>query len=261
MRTITSLFAGLLAAAIAGCASVQPPLPPPPVHADGGTLWRIISTQCLPGQRERHDPSPCAKASIEGGEAHGFVLLKDRDGVAQYLLMPSAKITGIEDPAVLAPDAANYFDKAWDERQVVPDRLGRPLDRTQLSVAVNSIYGRSQDQLHLHIDCVDKDVAAALNHLAIPHDAAWAANRVTLEGHAYRVRWLAADRLAATNPFQLLAQSFPSARREMAAWTIALVGAVGPGGEPGFYLLADRVDPAIGDRASAEELQDHACSH
>jgi CDP-diacylglycerol pyrophosphatase len=259
MRTLAFLFAGLLAVALAGCAVGPAPLPPPPVHVNGGTLWRIISTQCLPGMRERQDPSPCARVSVDGGEAHGFVLLKDREGVAQYLLMPSAKITGIEDPAILAPDAANYFGKAWDERQVVPRRLGRPLDRTELSVVVNSIYGRSQDQLHLHIDCLDKAVAADLRRLAVPHDAAWAAHTVRLDGHPYRVRWLAEDQLGSANPFKLLAESFPNARHQMGAWTIALVGAAGPGGEPGFYLLADRLDPSAGDRASAEELQDHAC--
>ena len=259
MRTFTSLLAGLMATALAGCAAAPPPLPPPPAHANGGALWSIISAQCLPGQLQRHDPSPCAKVSLDGGQAHGFVLLKDREGVAQYLLLPTAKITGIEDPAVLAAGAANYFDRAWDERQVVPQRLGRPLDRTELSVAVNSIYGRSQDQLHLHIDCLDKDVAAALRRLVVPHDDAWPTHKVTLDGHPYRIRWLAADRLASANPFQLLIQSFPDARHAMGAWTIALVGAVGPAGEPGFYLLADRVDPAAGDRASAEELQDHAC--
>jgi CDP-diacylglycerol pyrophosphatase len=255
MRAIPSLLAGLAAATLTACAGVRAPLPPPPVHANGGTLWRIISTQCLPGQLERHDPSPCAKVSLDGGQAHGFVLLKDRDGVAQYLLMPTARITGIEDPAILAPDAANYFARAWDEREVTPRRLGRPLAAADLSVAVNSIYGRSQDQLHLHIDCLDRTVAAALRQAAVPHDGDWAAHRVTLHGHAYRIRWLAADQLASTNPFELLADSLPNARREMAAWTIALVGAP----EGGLYLLADRVHPAAGDRASAEELQDHDC--
>jgi CDP-diacylglycerol pyrophosphatase len=58
-------------------------------------------------------------------------------------------------------------------------------------------------------------------------------------------RWLAAQALLAD--------------REMGAWTLALIGAVGPDGAPGFYLLADRADPASGDRGSAEELRDHAC--
>ena len=259
MRALASLLAGLMAATLAACAS-SPPLPPPPVHPNGGTLWGIISTQCLPGERDRRDPSPCARVSLDGGQAHGFVLLKDRDGVAQYLLMPSAKITGIEDPAILAPDATNYFARAWDARGVVGDKLGRRMDRTDLSVVVNSIYGRSQDQLHLHIDCVDPKVAFELRRYAFRREDAWDDQRITLDGHQYRVRWLAEDRLASVNPFKLLADSFPGARQQMSAWTIALIGATRADGEPGFYLLADRVDPATGDRASAEELQDHACA-
>jgi CDP-diacylglycerol pyrophosphatase len=196
---------------------------------------------------------------MAGGEARGFVVLKDRAGVAQYLLMPTAKITGIEDPAVLAPGAANYFAQAWDERGYVERKLGRPLGRAQLSIAVNSIYGRSQDQLHLHIDCLDRSVRAALVAADIPRTGRWTERGIPLKGHAYRARWMGAGELAAANPFQLLAQSMPGARAAMGAWTLALVGAAAPDGAQGFYLLADRADPAAGDPGSAEDLQDHDC--
>lgn len=259
MRTIASLFAGLTALTLAGCANKQPSLPPPPATANGGALWRIIDTRCVPGQLERQDPRPCTKVSLKRGVAHGFVLLKDIRGVAQYLLMPTARITGTEDPAILAPDATNYFQKAWDARGAVDARLGRRLARTQLSIAVNSIYGRTQGQLHFHIDCVDRPVAATLSRIVIPPDAAWPAHTVMLNGQTYWIRWLAADQLQSTNPFRLLVTSFPNARREMGAWTIALIGAVNPSGKPGFYLLADRANPALGNRGSSESLQDHTC--
>jgi CDP-diacylglycerol pyrophosphatase len=45
----------------------------------------------------------------------------------------------------------------------------------------------------------------------------------------------------------------------MGAWTLALAGAVRADGSMGFYLLADRANPAAGDPGSAEDLQDHAC--
>lgn len=248
-------FAGLL---LAGCAAVTPPLPPPPVHPNGQALWRIVHDQCVADQRAHGNPAPCAVVDLTDGEAHGYVVLKDRNGAAQFLLMPTAKISGIEDSAILAGDAPNYFAKAWDERRLVSDRLARHLDRTQLSVAVNSIYGRSQDQLHLHIDCVDRSVAEAVRD-AQPPSAIWTVGRITLKGHAYRVRWLDADQLDRTNPFKLLAETFPGARDGMGAWTLALVGARTASGVEGFYLLADRAEPARGDRASAEELQDHDC--
>jgi CDP-diacylglycerol pyrophosphatase len=247
----------LLALLVVSCAGQRPSLPTPPIHANGQVLWRIIHDQCTPDQRLRQTPAPCALVSIGDGEARGFVILKDRDGVAQYLVMPTAKITGIEDPALLAPDTVNYFAAAWGQRHFVDERLGRTLDRSQLSVAVNSIYGRSQDQLHLHVDCLDASVGAVLAADGIAHDGRWTSLR--LKGHVYRARWIADGALKAANPFKLLATEMPGARRAMGAWTLALVGARGPGGAPGFYLLADRAAPAAGDYGSAEELQDHAC--
>jgi CDP-diacylglycerol pyrophosphatase len=260
MDAARHLIAAIASFAAVACAPLTPPLPPAPAHPNGQVLWRILHEQCVPGERDRHDPSPCAVVSLEGGEAAGFVVLKDRSGVAQQLLMPTAKITGIEDPAVLRPDATNYFAKAWDERGLVEGKLGRPLPRTQVSIAVNSVYGRSQDQLHLHIDCLDKGVAAALRAEAALRPGNWSGAHVTLKGHSYEIRWLNADKLAATNPFRLLAQESPGAAKAMGAWTIAVVGAERPDGTPGFLLLADRADPAHGDDGSAEELQDHACS-
>ena len=60
----------------------------------------------------------CRRASNKG-----FVVLKDIRGVAQFLLIPTARIGGIEDPAILAPDATNYWDAAWRARDFVDGRL------------------------------------------------------------------------------------------------------------------------------------------
>lgn len=253
-----SAFLALAVLLLAGCASPPASLPPPPPHPNGQALWRIVHGQCAPDQREHGDPAPCALVAFKDGDAHGYVVLKDRNGVAQHLLMPTAKITGIEDPKLLEPDAQNYFARAWDERGFVQARLGRPVGRTWLSIAVNSAYGRSQDQLHLHIDCVDATVAAALRGVDVP--ASWTPQPIILKGRPYHVRWLAADRLDATNPFKLLARTVPGAGRAMGAWTLALVGGESRRGQPGFYLLAGRADPASGDPGSAEALQDHACA-
>lgn len=259
--SVRCLTIWLAAALLAGCAGpVAAPLPSPPVHPNGQALWGIVHDQCVADQLAHAAPAPCAVVSIANGEAHGFVVLKDRTGLAQYLLMPTAKITGIEDAALLEPKAANYFARAWDERGLVEDRVGRPLGGSRISIAVNSVYGRSQDQLHLHIDCLDPAVGRILQAADIPRTGRWADHSIALKGHPYRIRWLDAGALASTNPFKLLARAMPGARQAMGAWTIALVGATGADGAEGFYLLADRADPAAGDRGSAEELQDHACA-
>jgi CDP-diacylglycerol pyrophosphatase len=249
--TLSVLAAGLLA----GCVAAAIALPPPPIHPNGQVLWRITHEQCVPDQRDHNSPAPCALVSVKNGEAHGYVVLKDQRGVAQHLLMPTAKITGIEDAQLLEPDAVNYFALAWQERHFVQERLGRPVADPLFSVAVNSMYGRSQDELHLHIDCVDPAVPAQLR------GQSWASDgQARLKGHVYRVHWLPGDAVQRVDPFKWLAQTVPGARRQMGAWTLALVGGADQRGRPGVYLLADRADPVAGDAGSAEELQDHNCA-
>jgi CDP-diacylglycerol pyrophosphatase len=254
---MTVVLALLAVTFLAACSTLAPSLPPPPVHPNGQALWRIVHDRCVPDQRDHSDPAPCALVSLSDGEGRGFVVLKDLDGVAQYLVMPTAKITGIEDPLILEPGATNYFAAAWAERNYVERTLGRSLDRMQLSIAVNSVYGRTQDQLHLHVDCLDATMRPILFAAPIPREGRWTS--LSLKGHPYRVRWLDAAALPGTNPFRLLADTVPGAGQDMGAWTLALVGARSADGQDGFYILADRADPAAGDRGSAEELQDHAC--
>jgi CDP-diacylglycerol pyrophosphatase len=242
---------------LAGCVTTTTALPPPPVHPNGQVLWGIIHERCTPDQRDHNSPAPCALVHFEDGETHGYVVLKDLTGKAQHLLMPTAKITGIEDSQLLQPNAVNYFAEAWRERHFVGDRLGHPLDDRLLSVAVNSMYGRSQDQLHLHIDCVHEAVAAALRNT---NSGPRLGKAIRLKGQIYRVHWLTTDQLRTTNPFKWLADTTAGARQNMGAWTIAIVGGTDRRGRAGFYLLTDRANPSAGDPGSAEDLQDHDCA-
>ena len=42
--------------------------------------------------------------------------------------------------------------------------------------------------------------------------------------------------------------------------TLVVAGAFLASGQPGFDVLVDRADPASGDMASGEDLQDHGCA-
>jgi len=251
------------ALALGACQTTWPVLPPPPAHTHGQVLWTIVHGQCVPDQTAHGQPAPCAALALSDGPDRGYAVLKDRDGASQYLVMPTRLITGIEDPALLAPDAVNYFAPAWDAQTWVDAKLAAPLDRRDVSVAVNSVYGRSQDLLHLHVDCLRADVRNALSYDQTLIGDSWSWRVFTLAGHPYRAMRIRGASLGATDPFRLLAQGMHVPQGEMGDWTLVLAGAqfedLRGGYGPGFILLAARADPAHGLYASGEELQDHAC--
>jgi CDP-diacylglycerol pyrophosphatase len=203
------------------------------------------------------NPAPCALVDVHAG---GYAVLKDLEGATQYLLIPTVRVTGIEDPQLLRPGAPNYFAAAWRERAYTERAAGRSLPRDALSLAVNSPFSRSQNQLHIHIDCLRPDVRAVLRRRQGAVGDRWAPLGETLARHRYWAMRVVADALGGADPFQLLAAEKPGARAAMGRQTMVVAGAQLADGRPGFILLNDQADPARGDRAGGEELQDHSCA-
>jgi CDP-diacylglycerol pyrophosphatase len=226
-------------------------------QADPNALWDIVNDRCVPDQDQHGEPAPCADVDLSAGQEKGTAVLKDLVGANQFLLIPTGRVTGIESPALLAPDAPNYFAAAWRARSFVDERAGWTLPRDWLSLAVNSEDARTQDQLHIHVDCVRRDVRAALTRHAAEVGPDWAPFPVPLVGHRYSAIAVDGEQLDAVNPFQLLADGVAGARSDMGAQTLVVVGAYRPDGRPSFVVLADHVDVAAGDTAGGEALQDH----
>jgi CDP-diacylglycerol pyrophosphatase len=220
-------------------------------------LWRIVHEACVPNQEKQGDPAPCTLVNLK----QGYALLKDKVGKTQYLLVPTARISGIESASLLAGDTPNYWKAAWDSRAQVSQRLGRTLPRDAIGMAVNSAFGRSQNQLHIHIDCVASDVRAQLRAHLSAIGPRWASLPFHLDGHPYRARRVDSASLQGVNPFVLLAQDAQqSTVHDMKRRTLAVVGVVFEDGSDGFILLTDTADVLHGDLAHGEELLDHACT-
>jgi len=101
---------------------------------------------------------------------------------------------------------------------------------------VNSAHARSQDQLHIHIECLQPLLRGVLRRSASTLDAAsW--GRVDVPG--WRLVALRGDgeALAGANPFQLLAQRLPGAAQAMGDYSLLVAGVDLPAG-PGFVILA-----------------------
>jgi CDP-diacylglycerol pyrophosphatase len=203
------------------------------------------------------DPKPCASVDLKDG----YVILKDIRGRTQHLLIPTDRVTGIESPYLLTSGAPNYFGYAWDERGYVERAAGRALPRSAISLAINSAKTRSQNQLHIHMDCIRTDVHQLLGRdLARIGDRWVPLSDPLVGGHHYRAMRVVADTLKGANPFLLLADGVPGARADMGKENLVVVGAEFAAGEPGFIILNNDVDPSTGDAAGGEELQDHDCA-
>lgn len=228
--------------------------------ADPSALWKIVDGKCVPHEQVSRDPSPCTVVDLSQGVAKGSAVLKDINGVAQFLLIPTARIGGIEDPAILAPDATNYWEAAWQARSFTESRLHTNLPRDGFALAINSVVGRTQDELHIHIDCIRPDVRAALNANVNHVGDAWAPFPVPLAGHHYRAIRINREGLDGLDPFRLLADGDAAAKSDMGMHTLVLVGESFSDGGNGFVLLDDHADLAAGDRGSGESLEDHSCA-
>lgn len=222
--------------------------------ANPNALWEIVHDYCEPAAEGAHVQQKCADVNLAGG----YAVLKDLVGIAQYLLIPTARVSGIESPELLAPNAPNYFRDAWNARAYVDRALRRTLPRDEVSLAINSASGRTQNQLHIHIDCLASDVAQTLREVGPGIGTEWKPLPVRLRGHVYSAMRIDDADLTHTDPFKLLAPYAASRGQTMGEQTLLLAGAVRSDGAPVFFLLNDHVQP--GDWASSEELQDHTCA-
>lgn len=211
----------------------------PPKEHDPDALWKLVHNRCATGGR------PCTFYD----RVNDIALLHSLEGRGQYLLIPAHKLAGIETAELLDAGTVNYFAKAWGFRDYVSQSYGQPIPERDLSLAINSSKGRSQNQLHIHLDCLSVPARQALDALGPGLGPQWADLPAMFDGHRYRVMYLA-DLNA--SPFRVLAAGLRHPEAEMADHTLVIA----PIGQ-GFALIDDHAHDT--DRASGEELQDHTC--
>ena len=220
---------------------------------DSGALWRVVHDLCVTDMRLSGHAAPCVAVDL----GQGFAILKDLRGRTQLLLIPTGRIPGIESPVLLAPETPNYWREAWLARPLFDKQAGQPVPREDIALAVNSRNGRTQNQLHIHIDCIRPSFKQALQANVSVLSSRW----TRFGGYAddrYKARWVAGDDLGEHDPFKLLAED-PEARADMADETLVMAAATKPDGEEGFVLLSARRNRFGAEMAAGEELLDHDC--
>jgi CDP-diacylglycerol pyrophosphatase len=223
-----------------------------PPNAGRDALRQIVQQQCVVNWINHQDPAPCVKVFLadEKNVNSGYAILADKKGAAHYLLIPTQTMEGIDAEELLDPDLPNYFAEAWKSRDVVTKFVGHAVPRTAVGLATNNAHSRSQDQFHIHIDCLRQDVAATLQAAAEHVTAKW--NPIKVAESTYEAMRIEGLNLDGVSAMDLVTQIGPDVRHHLGDYTVVLAGMQYKSGA-GFMLLA-------GTGATGELLLDSSCA-
>jgi CDP-diacylglycerol pyrophosphatase len=214
-------------------------------------IWST-SKLCAFDQRVTGVPLPCVSVDLK----RGFEVMKPAP--KHLLLVPTARVQGVESHQLLDVNAPNYFEYAWESRAYLDKELRVNLTRDKVGLAINSAQGRTQDQLHIHVGCLRPDVRFALQVYEADTNENWSRLPFYFSGHPFRIMRVYGDTLGSANPFLLVAEGIPGAHADMASQTIVVAGARFRDGRNGFYIFADHTRPK--EPATGERLLDYTCS-
>ena len=203
----------------------------------------------------KRDANCCAHRS-DGAEDYAIVKDCAASKPQGYLLIPVKAVTGVDDPQIFESAFVGLWAEAWQWSKEFP---GQPAART--AVAINSAGKRSEQQLHIHISCVDREVRKTLwqKDRNIPMYSKYSPLNskplrigLGVRRHTYDV--VKVPVLAGENsPFEVVRALRRADQAQMAKQGIAVVAAKRTGG---FYVLNTSEDDGGGH---AEELLDQRC--
>ncbi len=227
-------------------------------HDDPDALWKIVHQRCVPDQQQHGVPAPCALVDLAAGEDKGYAVLKDRNGPTQYLLIPTAPLSGIEMPRLLAADAPPYFAEAWEARSFVERAAQRSLPREALESGHQfAVRALAESVAYPHRLPQARSPRCAARASGRSRRALGAAVDVPLAGRRYRAMRIS-EAAFSIRPIRsrLLALDPAGMAREH---TLVVAGATFEDQTPGFILLDDSADLWRLDRGHGEDLQSHSC--
>lgn len=215
-------------------------------------LWRNVQQRCLVSTAAHPD---CAQVD----QSRGLVLYKDAIGKSHYLVIPARTVTGVDDAKAWDGAGANPWAFGWAARGIVGQSLGKAVPDDMLGLAINSRTSRSQDQLHIHLDCISTAARALVNGAAGPIGTGWTALR--LDGKPVRAMFVPASApVLAVDPFQLVRDGAKgSATAPPPDRGIFVTYMDDRQGRAGFVVVDQPVDAAAGSNGHASDFLDRRC--
>lgn len=219
--------------------------------ASRDVLWNRLSQKCVPDYLAADTYQPCALVNLDDR----YVIYKVDNDPYQYLLLPTDRITGIEDARLLNDDTPNYFYLAWLSRTFLTEKLDRKLKEKDISLTVNAANTRTQDQLHIHISCLSKEARAVLDRVDIRDlGTQWTPLPEQIRKHTYYAKKLSLSELKTDNVFRMVKEKVASDSGNMKYTGVALVNV-----DKATFLVLE-ASGTLEKGVSAEEIQEHGCA-
>ncbi|WP_158266657.1 CDP-diacylglycerol diphosphatase [Alsobacter soli] len=199
-------------------------------------LWTVVRA-CALAQATFGVALPCR--SIETAAGVSVAVVDPPLPQAHTLVVPTDRVIGVEAEPLAGAAGANYAALAW--RTALGASSGR---WDGAGMVVNSARVRSQDQLHVHVDCLSPRGRGVVARLLPAAQTRW--RRIG------RDWFLATDASAGGfNPFALIRQ-IPG-EPAPATVNVAVLGVMTQAGAPGYLVLANT------GRQSYENLLQTSC--
>ncbi len=215
------------------------------------TALYAVVLSCALAQDTLGHPFPCLAVAPTGASPRTAVLRAP--GLRTHvILVPTARVPGIEDPRLRhAPWGALWSD-ALQARRFVTEGAGFPVPAAAVALAVNADVTRSQDQLHIHAECLRPALLAAVRAERRTLGPDWRPLPRPFAGDRFLARLTSAAEIAHANLFTSIAQA-PGFGGDLSGVT-ALVVAADPREEGPLIALASETR-----RRTVESLFDENC--
>ncbi len=161
-------------------------------------------------------------------------------GKYNKLLVPKVRVTGIECAKILQPDALNVWKYAWEQAK-------HDWPNVDVLVGINSYDGRTDNQLHIHLTALKKNIRTQLDGLSSQIHGVSEWNKSIhalgpgLNGKTYVYRIAYVDRIDTVNPFTLLDTNVAAkcTANDRFAQSLAIVARK----SGGYFLIATQGEP------------------
>jgi CDP-diacylglycerol pyrophosphatase len=216
-------------------------------------LWIALQI-CVIAKRTTGHPYPCLSVDFGCGERPGAAILAEPGNPKHALLVPTRRIAGLEAPELQQESGTAYWQRALAARQRVVDAASGRIALEDVGLAVNSMGGRSQDQLHIHLSCVEVGVRDVLRTHGAQIGARWALVSAPLEQTRFFGMKISSVQAESFNPFAALT-TLPGPHNDLRRMSLAAISTGPKERDRGFYILAYR-----SAESHAEKLLDHTCA-